>query len=64
MNGPNSDPYYIGVAPGVFALVAVVVVVAVCILCIVCACVPLREASDGSNEEGAQSGATSGYNLY
>ena len=64
MNGPESDPYYIGVAPGVFALVAVVVVVAVCILCIVCAVVQRREDLDGSNEEGGQSGATSGYNLY
>ena len=48
MNGPESDPYYIGVAPGAFALVAVVVVVAVCILCIVCAVVQRREDLDGS----------------
>lgn len=34
MNGPDSDPYHIGV-PGIFGLVAVVVVVVVCILCIV-----------------------------
>ena len=52
MNGPESDPYYIGVAPGVFALVAVVVVVAVCILCIVCVVVQPRENLDGSDEEG------------
>ena len=52
MNGPESDPYYIGLAPGVFALVAVVVVVAVCILCIVCVVVQPRENLDGSDEEG------------
>ena len=48
MNGPESDPYYIGVAPDASALVAVVVVVAVCILCIVCAVVQRREDLDGS----------------
>ena len=46
MNGPESDPYYIGVAPGVFALVAVVAVVVVCILCIVCAVVQKASYSE------------------
>ena len=54
MDGEESDPYYIGVAPGAFALVAVVVVVAVCILCIVCVVVQRREVLDGSDEEGGQ----------